>query len=567
MKTNFLKRFSALTYLLGAFTLVSIIPIIFISIVQYDFIKNHILSRIEESNIKSVEDLAEKIELMIEGDRRSLMVLAYAISDDTEDQMKAKFKNILKNNSDFNFISYISNGSIYYLYDKEFYKNNETYPKFTDLELSNIQKAKNKSYVIPSLKGFPDSLAISINWGDDKYLIAGLNKEKIKEYLMKISNEDEKIFLLDLNSKSYVFNSHDIPEEHVREMVLKKSGIMEKSELGKTIIFSKLKTLNMLVIMSHKHSLYEEELRNHGADILIILVNSLLFSLFMGAWIAFSQFRFVTKFLDSIREIANGNYKKKVDIGLILIPKEFISLVEEFNIMSEKIYRLDAFKSNLIDTISHEFKTPLTSIKGFTSTMLRRDANFAEEERKKMLKIISKQSDRLSRMVEDLLVVPKLEGNILKLNIQPVNLEHVISSNSDLFNVNLFEIESIGSIYVEADEDRLHQVVLNLFENARKYSDPQETKIKVKIFKKDDNTACFTVTNKSKPIPKEKINSLFEKFVRMDDGLTRTTGGTGLGLFITKGLVEIMGGKIILESIDNEFISTVFLPLSDEALL
>lgn len=567
MRIDFLKRFSALTYLLSAFGLVSIIPIIFISIVQYDFINNHILSRIEESNIKAVEDLSEKIELMIEGDINSLKVLSNAISDESEEKIKLKLENILKSNEDFNFISYISNGSIYYLYDKSFYKTINDYPKFTDIELDYLQLIKNKSYVIHSLKDFPDSLAISINWGGDKYLIAGVNKDKIKNYLNKISNEDEKIFLFDLNTNSFVFNSHEISKKYINKMILEKSGVIEKSELGKTIIYSKIETLNMIVIMSHKYSLYEEELRSHGADILIILVNSILFSLFMGAWIAFSQYKFVTKFLDSIREIANGNYKEKVDIGLILIPKEFISLVEEFNIMSDKIYRLDSFKSNLIDTISHEFKTPLTSIKGFSSTMLRKDANFDEESRKKMLRIISKQSDRLSRMVEDLLVVPKLEGNILKLNIDSVNLDHVICSNSELFNMDLFEIESSGSIYVEADEDRLHQVVLNLFENARKYSDPQESKIKVKVFKLDDKYACFTVTNQSKPIPQEKINSLFEKFVRMDDGLTRTTGGTGLGLFITKGLVEMMGGKITLESIGNEFISKVLLPLSDDDLI
>jgi two-component system phosphate regulon sensor histidine kinase PhoR len=260
-----------------------------------------------------------------------------------------------------------------------------------------------------------------------------------------------------------------------------------------------------------------------------------------------------------MRSIAKGNYSNKVKSDLPFIPKEFSDMIEEFNIMSEKIEQLDSFKSNLIDTVSHEFRTPLTSIKGFSSTLLRTDASFNKDMQRKLLKIISDQADRLSRMVEDLLVVPKLEGNILKLNLQEVEIDQVMEDIMQFFPNCTFDINSESNLVVLGDQDRLEQIFINLFENANKYSYPKGLPIRVCI-KTDKNFAHIIVSNSAEEVPKDKLNSLFDKFVRLDDTLTRTTGGTGLGLYITKGLIELMGGKIWLEA-DKNFKVNFTLPL------
>ncbi|MFN8576352.1 MAG: HAMP domain-containing sensor histidine kinase [Candidatus Sericytochromatia bacterium] len=307
---------------------------------------------------------------------------------------------------------------------------------------------------------------------------------------------------------------------------------------------------------------YRDDVINLSIKIIIASIISLFCALAMGLWIASYQYTFSKNILASIREIANGNYKKKVESNLFFIPYEFDQMVNEFNVMREKIEQLDHFKSNLIDTVSHEFRTPLTSIKGFSSTLLRKDVKFDDETQNRLLKIISTQSDRLSRMVEDLLVVPKLEGHVLKLNLQEVELEPLFEDLSQFFPNKEFSIKIKESIYVLVDSDRFEQIILNLFENANKYSNPKTSSIRVRAFK-EDSFAHIIVSNCSNKIEQNKLDSLFDKFFRLDDALTRTTGGTGLGLYITKSLVELMNGKIWLESTNEQFKVHILLPLDD----
>ena len=122
--------------------------------------------------------------------------------------------------------------------------------------------------------------------------------------------------------------------------------------------------------------------------------------------------------------------------------------------------------------------------------------------------------------------------------------------------------DGIKQLY--ADKDRLEQVIINILENANKYA-YEDTPIIANLFRRG-NKAIISVTNNADYIPPEKINSLFEKFTRMDDKTTRTTRGTGLGLFIVKGLVEAMGGKIKLHSYDDfGFVAEMRFNIYDES--
>ena len=168
----------------------------------------------------------------------------------------------------------------------------------------------------------------------------------------------------------------------------------------------------------------------------------------------------------------------------------------------------------------------------------------------KSLKIIKNQSERLSRMVEDLLVIPDIEGNKLHFETRPILISSIIENSITLVknDANKEIINNVANCdaNILADNDRIEQVFINLIENAIKYS--KENSPIVLDYEKNDENITISVKNDYDVIPREKLKTLFDKFTRIDDSTTRTTRGTGLGLFIVKGLVEAMNGEIRLYS-------------------
>lgn len=217
---------------------------------------------------------------------------------------------------------------------------------------------------------------------------------------------------------------------------------------------------------------------------------------------------------------------------------------------NEQLSKLDELKSNLIDTVSHELRTPLTNIKGYTSRLIRNDESLDAPTKLKSLKVIKQQADRLGRLVEDLLVIPDLERGGIRVFPDRVDL-------NDLLNRCItFMTEKIGhplntqlpasGLAIIVDPDRMEQVILNLLDNAIKYTTQLEA-VSLKAYPTLQGTMRIEVFNPCEPIPPEQLTQLFNKFTRLDERTTRTTRGTGLGLFITKGLVEAMGGHIWIE--------------------
>jgi K+-sensing histidine kinase KdpD len=242
------------------------------------------------------------------------------------------------------------------------------------------------------------------------------------------------------------------------------------------------------------------------------------------------------------------------------IHKSYVQL----NKKNKELKQLNEFRKNMIDTVSHEFRTPLTSIQGYTSRLLRQDIEINEETKQKSLRTIKRQAERLKRMIEDLLVIPDIEGNRLNFNVNPASVSSVIE-NSIMLVKNDSNKEIINNIQncdleIIADNDRIEQVFVNLIENAIKYG--KEGSPITLDYETEDNKLVVSVKNDYDIIPREKLKTLFDKFTRVDDSTTRTTRGTGLGLFIVKGLVEGMGGDIRLYS--NEecgFCVKVYMPI------
>ena len=280
----------------------------------------------------------------------------------------------------------------------------------------------------------------------------------------------------------------------------------------------------------------------------------------------------IRQLFKGITAISKGNYDKKIHlIKRIFTPHEIEFLAKEFNYMANKINvshkdlrkknkeleQLNKFREDLINSTSHEFRTPLTSIIGYTSRLLRHDIELDDETKTHSLITIKEQAQRLSRMVEDLLVIPQLDSLSLKFNIQETDLSAAITKVLDYVKTDNIEIISNISPelnYIWADEYRLEQIILNLTDNAVKYSLDNQP---VTIEAYNENSApVVKIKNKCAKIKPEIKEKLFEKFVRADSELTRTTRGTGLGLYIVKGLCEAMKIDIKLDC-DDEFIITL----------
>ena len=206
---------------------------------------------------------------------------------------------------------------------------------------------------------------------------------------------------------------------------------------------------------------------------------------------------------------------------------------------------------DFISTVSHELRTPLTSIRGFSQTMLSSWDRLDDESKKRFIKIIEDQSNRLIHLVENMLSVTKIQksgGNFVfnELNIKsPV--EQIISIVKNQYPAHDFDFrykENLQNIFV--DKDKFQQIMTNLIENSAKYS-PDNSTITIKTFM-ENNNVVIKVSNIGIGIDENDYDRIFTKFARIDNPLTRKVQGSGLGLFITKNLVEKMEGEISVKS-------------------
>lgn len=206
---------------------------------------------------------------------------------------------------------------------------------------------------------------------------------------------------------------------------------------------------------------------------------------------------------------------------------------------------------DFISTVSHELRTPLTSIRGFSQTMLASWDKLDDESKKRFLKIIVEQSNRLINLVENMLSVTKLQGakeNLIykEVSIKPV-VEMIASIVKNQYKDKSFKIDINSKVpNILVDKDKFQQIMTNLMENAAKYGD-EGSVIEVRAAYVPENV-CIEVINSGIEIPKEDYEKIFTKFSRIDNPLTRKVQGSGLGLYITKSLVEKMGGKIFVTS-------------------
>ncbi|MBW4439434.1 MAG: PAS domain S-box protein [Pleurocapsa minor GSE-CHR-MK-17-07R] len=209
-----------------------------------------------------------------------------------------------------------------------------------------------------------------------------------------------------------------------------------------------------------------------------------------------------------------------------------------------------------ISTVSHELRTPVTLIKGYAATLRREDVTWEPEFVREYSSVIEEEADRLTELIENLLTASRIQAeNTVKLNLADTDIEAIASRSVERFRTqttrHTFKLEFAPDFpFVQGDETRLRQVLDNLLSNAIKYS-PDGGTIRVRGTY-NDAAITISVIDQGVGLSEQEMEHVFERFYRADSTLSRTTQGTGLGLYLSKAIVEAHGGSIHVESNPGE---------------
>ena len=240
----------------------------------------------------------------------------------------------------------------------------------------------------------------------------------------------------------------------------------------------------------------------------------------------------------------------------LMLSRRFANAFNTVELMSEELTRLDKLKDEFLANTSHELRTPLNGINGLTESMIDGATGPLNQIQLENLKLIVSSGRRLSTLVNDILDYSKLKNRDLNLRVQPVDLNSVTNVVITLLqhiwkakNLSIRNNIPDGFPLVMADEDRLEQILHNLVGNAIKFSDKGTITVSA-VF--DGDEVAISVSDEGIGIPEEGLKDVFKSFEQLDGSIEREYGGTGLGLAVTKSLIELHGGRIWVVSTHGE---------------
>jgi len=275
----------------------------------------------------------------------------------------------------------------------------------------------------------------------------------------------------------------------------------------------------------------------------------------------------VKKIYDNVQLLESSTFDRRhITTDMETLTREVERFAESNKLEIETLKVRESYRKDFMGNVSHELKTPLFTVQGYILTLL--DGAMKDKAvRKKYLQRASKGVERLIYIVKDLDMITKLEVGDLRLHKEEFNIVETVQNVFDLLemkaakkNITLeFDIPYQKSVMVNADPERIQQILTNLIENSIKYGKVDgTTEVSIEDFIK--NKVIVRVTDNGEGIEKEHIPRLFERFFRVDKSGSRKEGGSGLGLAIVKHLVEAHNEKIYLESqfgVGSEFSFTL----------
>ncbi len=449
--------------------------------------------------------------------------------------------------------------------------------KYPHCEKIIVAKSQNELNKITAEAEEHEKTIMSTKLKNGSFLAVIYNTQGMDIKLFKsLENDTRQIYIL-LDNKHLLASHNYTPEVFKETMSMLPDNINSISsdtplifgdEKNQPIVYLKFKDPKYSIIVTTTETMARYSIVENRIKIILSVLVAILSTMLVISFYIFYLYINIRQLFKAILALSKGNYEHQIRLyKTSFTPYEIVFLTDEFNEMASEIHKsynelaqknkelkdLNEFRSNLVDTVSHELRTPLTSIQGYTSRLMRTDIVLDDETKQKSLRIIKEQSERLKRLIDDLLTIPDIEGMRLRTVNTNVDLKQVFEQAELLLRKHDGHeiVVDIAPDFpqVIADKGRLEQVIVNLYENAVKYSYPESqiiTETSVEGAK-----AVINVKNKCDRITQDKLDTLYDKFIRLDDEMTRTTRGSGLGLFIVKGLVEAMNGTIELSSTDE----------------
>lgn len=511
--------------------------------------------------------------------RESAILVASMVSDEVDFFMKTN-ETTLAQIADT--LEYLPSQKLKDKFIKEVAKK---YPNCEDITIAKNEKALEQITYEANINEKP---ILSTQMKDGSFLVILFNANNWDNQLFKsLENDNRQVYIMDKNN--HLISSHNFTPEDFKETIdqlpeekIEDAPVMIGDEKNRPIVYIHRTNPELTIVVNTTENIAKHAILDNRVKIIISVLSAILSMMVVIGFYIYYLYINIRQLFKAVIAISKGNYQRQIRLlTTSFTPYEIVFLANEFNNMVSEIHKsylelkrknielkqLNEFRSNLLDTVSHELRTPLTSIQGYTSRLMRQDIVIDDETKQKSLRIIREQSERLKRLIDDLLTIPDIEGMRLRTVNDNVNLEEVLEQaelllrKRDGHEIIVNMDNDVTQVY--ADKGRLEQVFVNLYENAIKYAYP-DTPILVNI-KQHKNKAVIKIKNKCDVIPEKKLKSLFEKFVRLDDEMTRTTRGSGLGLFIVKGLIEAMEGTITLTS-NSEFgfCATITLNMASE---
>lgn len=319
----------------------------------------------------------------------------------------------------------------------------------------------------------------------------------------------------------------------------------------------------------HLGKLYlAQDITSEQQMLLEMLRNLIGASVFALLLIVIMMAVYIRRSLDPVRKISEYAVKisaqdlGEVSLSLDPAPSELQELTKTLDLMLSRLSESWEHQRQFVSNVSHELRTPLTIVHGYLQSTLRRGKNLTEPQRE-ALETAAGEADRTIQLLQDLLELARTDNGHIHFELDKISLTDLVLEVVDMaqqYSNRSIEVD-LGEwpVDIKGDRNRLKQVLLNLIDNAVKYSDP-DTVITVKLDQESDRV-CLQVCDRGEGIPLAHQARIFERFYRVDDARARSTGGTGLGLSIVKTLIEGMGGRVnVVSKLGEGSTFTISLP-------
>lgn len=430
---------------------------------------------------------------------------------------------------------------------------------FAILLLQNIQSVRQVAtkQTENSLKIFVQAFAPALMQNQDnldQFVKSACNATAESDFRISIIDKNGKVIADSLAENLGVLENHANRIEIQKALKGGEGFAIRKSTVSKNKV---LYYATSIEILQQKHAVRVampiSSLVVYSTNIKLRIVLSAVLAFFvlvlLSVFISSSIIKIIDKLNKAAKEYQSGNFDY---IAKISTPKELALLNNSMQNMAKELQRLEKVRKDFVSNVSHELKTPVTSIIGFSDTLIE-NSQIDEKTLKHFLSIINTQSKRLMAIIEDLLTLSRLESNkqrceTMKYNVVEVTRQIVESflENAKQKNIKILFNAQDKNIFALLNLGLFEQAICNLIENAIKYC-PNDAEIICSVFCKTQdaqNKVIIQIEDNGNGIKEEYRERIFERFFRIDKGRSRESGGTGLGLSITRHIIMSHDGTI-----------------------